>query len=286
MKLSLALLFLMIACGLLSVVDANAEDNQGRPDSFDLLGYFPKSDMKKRIRAYQFRASFLVGPVLYTSVNVASDASIMVSTNQIGFRLEADRWFQFSETGRRNFGISADLQKVFVSQIQGLTGDPLSYLSGSLLFGWRFAGYGHTQPWSTEAALLVGPALEEFPVMQLSVAGTSYRLSSPRVLGTRAGLRMRIPLISRFQLLSLELAGFVTVPHLLLGDVDGTLAWAATRSLGGNALIDFKLMDGVILGVGGYLGWFTLSYTTTGLETPDLGSFLTQSFVTSIRFLF
>lgn len=271
--------------GIPLAADVARADGQERPDSFDLLGYFPKSDQQKRIRAYQFRASFLAGPVTYSSANVASDAAITVAVPQFGLRIEGDRWFQMGSAGRRTLGVSADFQNLFVSQFQGLAGDPIRYMSASLLFGWRFLGYGHSQPWTSEASLLVGPALEEFPVMQLSFDQTSYRLSNPRVLGTRAGMRIRVPLISRFQMLSLELAGFATIPHMLLGDVSGTLG-SSTRSLGGNALIDFKLFNGVILGVGGYLGWFSLSYTADGAAAPDHVSFLTQSFVSSLRVLF
>jgi hypothetical protein len=260
-------------------------DGQERPDSYDLLGYFPKKDMQSRIRAYQFRSSFLTGPVTYSSANAASDAAVSVAVPQLGFRLEVDRWFQNSSTGRRTFGISADFQRLYVGEITGITGDPIRYTSGSVLLGWRFLGYGHTQPWSSEASLLIGPALENFPVMQVSFSGTTYRLSDPRVLGTRLGVRARFPIWSRFQLLSLELAGFVTIPHLLLGDVPGTLG-SGTRSLGGNALVDFKLFDNVILGVGGYLGWFTLGYTADGAASADKIVFFTQSFVSSLRVLF
>jgi hypothetical protein len=283
-------LAIAISCAILALAGGNAparaEDDKGRPDSFDLLGYFPRSDTASRIRPYQFRVSFLTGPVAYTSANAASDSKIQVAVQQLGFRLESDRWFQMGSANRRPIGILADYQKVFVSEFRGIQGDPVRYSSASLLFGWRFLGYGHTQPWTSEAALLVGPAYENFPIMQLSFDQKSYRLAEPKVLGTRLGIRGRIPLIARFQLLSLELAGYVTIPHLLLGDIEGSLDQSLTRSLGGNALIDFKVFDGVILGAGGYLGWYTLSYTPEGAATADKISFLTQSFVTSVRILF
>lgn len=256
-----------------------------RADSFDLLGYFPKRDMQTRIRAYQLRVSFLSGPATYSSSNAASDASVSAFVPQLGFRLEADRWFQNKVTGRRSFGFSADFQRLYLGQIADIAGDPILYTSGSLLFGWRFLGFGHTHPWTSEASLLVGPALENFPVMQLSFAGTSYRLSHPRVLGTRLGFRARLPIWSGLQLLSLELAGFATIPHILLGDVPGSLD-ASTRSLGGNALIDFKLYKGVVLGAGGYLGWFSLGYTADGATSSDKIVFLTKSYVVSLRVMF
>ncbi|HUP56025.1 MAG TPA: hypothetical protein VM598_01135, partial [Bdellovibrionota bacterium] len=107
-------------------------EDQKRPDSFDLLGYFPTTDTSGRIRPFQFRVSLLSGPVTYFSKNIASDAEITANVQQLGFRIEGDHWFQIGSGNRRPIGVLADLQLVNVSELQGIQGDPISYTSGSL----------------------------------------------------------------------------------------------------------------------------------------------------------
>lgn len=282
LKSGLAVLLLALAFA----APATAAEEQEEPDSFDLLGYFPTRETSGRLCPYQARVSLLYGPVNYTSTNASSDATITVPEFLQGFRLEADHWFQGGPARRRSFGISADLQALFVNSFIAPVGPSIRYTSGSLLFGYRFLGYGHTQPWTPEAQLLLGAALESYPTMQLSFDQTRYTLATPQVLGARAGVRLRFPLLPRFQMLSLETAGYITLPMTLIGGASGAIAKSGTQGMGANVLIDLRLTRNLVLGAGGYLGWFKLQYTAEGMTVADKIDFLTTSAVVSLRTAF
>jgi hypothetical protein len=278
------MLVLFAATALSSAPFARADD-QEEPDSFDLLGYFPTKDLSGRVRPYQLRLSLLYGPVTYSSVNAASDAKVEVPDYQQGFRIESDRWFQTGDGNRRTLGVSADVQSLFVNKFDTPQGPPIRYTQGSLLFGLRLWGYGHSQPWVSEGSLLVGAALESFPSMKVNFSLTGYTLANPLVLGGRAGIRMRFPIIPRFGLLSLETAAFVTTPLTIISG-GGTVSRSDTQSIGANAMLDFKLFTGVILGAGGYLGYFKLKYTAQGQSVADRVEFITTSALLSLRTAF
>ncbi|MCM2276521.1 MAG: hypothetical protein NDJ89_00400 [Oligoflexia bacterium] len=263
-----------------------ARADQEEPDSFDLLGYFPTSSASSRIKPFQARISLLYGPLNYASSNASSDAAVDVPGFQRGFRLEADHWFQAGPSRRRTLGISADFQALFVDRFDAPQGPSIRYTSGSLLFGYRFLGYGHSQPWTPEGQLLLGAALESYPTMQLSFDMARYTLATPLVLGGRAGFRFRFPILPRFQMLSLETAGFVTIPMTLMGEAEGTVDKGATRGIGANMALDLRLSGNLVLGVGGYLGWFQLRYAAAGMSVYDRVEFLTTSGLVSLRTAF
>lgn len=270
----------------LGIFLSSARADQDEPDSFDLLGYFPTKETSGRVSPYQFRFSFVYGQVNYSSTNTVTDTIVQTNNYQRGLRLELDRWFQIGRSNRRTLGVSIDFQGLYLDPILNPVGPPVRYFSGSLLFGYRLWGYGHSQPWTPEGSLLLGPALEAFPTMLVSFNLATYTLAVPLSLGARAGLRMRFPLLPSFGMLSLETAFYGTTPVYLIDSSGGSLTGGSTRSLGGNALLDFRLGGRLILGVGAYLGWFTLQYTPTGVTVPNKIEFLTTSFLGSMRLTF
>ena len=275
-------------CAVLATTSASAraEDEDGNPDSFDLLGYFPTKGTAGRIKPYQLRLSYLWGPVNYTSVQGASDAAVTAGSFQQGFRAETDRWFQIGSAHRRNFGVMADFQHLSVSPFDTLAGPSISYTSASVMFGYRVFGFGHFQAWIPELTVQIGPALEYFPTMTVALDSTSYKLSQPQILGTRAGARFRTPILPALGNLSLEIGGYYTKPMKVIDSSGGTVDSGNAQSYGGTALVDVRLFSRAIFGFGLYIGHFDLRYTPTGAATTDQSVFDTQSFLGSVRVSF
>ncbi len=290
----------MAAITLTASGAALAGDGGDSGDSFDLLGFFPTTELQKRLKAYQFRLNLFWGSQLTTFSSRAHVSGVRYNldtgaTDQKGFRMELERWFQAGTDGRRPLGMILELQQLYIGDNSGLTGngfaqlpgEPIAYTSGSVMLGWRALGYGQIKLWKPELTLFAGPGVERFPALELigpAANPTGYNLTNPTVLGTRSGFRMRTPLVWE---VSGEVGAYYVFPHRLVGAQGSrTLVVDETHTWGGSAVVDFNLNDRLVVGGGFYFGRFELQFEGSNPAENDRISLWTQSFAGNIRFNF
>ena len=270
---------------LLGVSCALAADDDD-VDSFDILGEFPSTNYATRVKPNQFRFSFFQGTLDLRSERPQDGTTFGLAGKQWGSRLEYERWFTIGRMNQKRWGLLSDSQLIYVGTLSAPRGNAIFYSSTSLSVGYRLLGSGAPLPFTPELCLFLGPSMEFFPSMAVSLDLTQYDVKVLSSLGAKVGSRFRFSLL--WQRLAAEAQAYAILPVYSTSQADGgALLASETRSYGLNLIADFQVPKlGVIVGGGFFFAMMKLGYDDPYFAAPGRTLLIARSVVGTLRWSF
>lgn len=171
-----------------------------------------------------------------------------------GMRAELEAWLPGSGLGLMAQGDLYNL--AYKDKTNTNAEQSIHYGLGSLNVGWRIWGGAHAH--ASQTVISAGLAMALYPYIN-TLSSTHYERQLARLLGVRFGLRNRHAILS---FLTFEWAAYYVLPQKLMSS--GELSKSGTRALGGTALFDLRLGQGLSLGIGYTGGLSRLIYKPRG----------------------
>lgn len=230
---------------------------------------------KESSEELRLRLGFIYGNEMYSSGIVSASANTAFTLMQPGAKAEIEGWLPRPKLGLM-LGVDA-IALDYEGRPDNFQGKPMRFALAHGSLAWRISGKGGAH--SSESVVSIGPAVAIFP--DITTYGTSfYDLLQGRYTGGRIAMRNRIAFSPK---LIFEWAGYYVQPFKLLG-TSGSLSKTDSRNIGANVLFDYKLEEGISVGLGYYWGLNQMTYAPNGVARDHQIKLQTNTFLASVLF--